>query len=65
MAAFALRTGQTDWERVDRMTDLKRAIAVDPADPGNDLSDWETTARAWSRLADAVNFPAVASPEAR
>lgn len=40
MAASVLRKCQTDWERVDRMTepDLDEAIAADPDDPGNDPS---------------------------
>jgi hypothetical protein len=47
--SFRPAQGQTDWQRVDRVTeaDLEQAIAADPADPGNDPSYWETTAPVW------------------
>jgi uncharacterized protein (DUF4415 family) len=36
-------TGETDWSRVDRMSEaeLAAAIAADPDDPANDSGFWE------------------------
>ena len=41
--SFRLAEGETDWARVDAMTDeeLEAAIASDPDDPGNDPTFWE------------------------
>ena len=54
--SFRPAQGQTDWQRVDRMTeaDLGNAIAADPDDPGNDPSYWETTAPVWPRRKEQV-----------
>lgn len=54
--SFRPAHGQTDWARVDRMTeaDLEQAIAADPDDPGNDPSYWETTAPVWPRRKEQV-----------
>ena len=54
--SFRRAQGQTDWARVDRMTeaDLGNAIAADPDDPVNDPSYWETTAPVWPRRKEQV-----------
>lgn len=41
--SFRLAEGETDWARVDAMSEeeLEAAIASDPDDPGNDPTFWE------------------------
>jgi uncharacterized protein (DUF4415 family) len=54
--SFRPAHGQTDWQRVDQMTEteLEQAIAADSDDPGNDPSYWETATLVWPRRKEQV-----------